>query len=305
MEKSRIDSATLAVASAGAVLGLLVLPGPLAWMASIGGLVLLIMLLSYDEEGYRSVTQSLAFSAACGLCLAVACGVLLQVLASRGEVHLQNGQWSSVWMPLICAFGTAIFLAIDRVRMSAREPVEMRQARARAAVPQGFIPRATVVAEPISHAAPVYSAPVYTAPPVQPVPQRVEPIPEPVSIPTVVRETVAPPPPAEPVSTQPLQIQSMFEAATAPRLSPEPIIPRSAVPAGKPATIYVTLLGEGMNMLRSVEAEHLGRDYYRIVESMPEGESWEFGPGQVVRCKKRNLSSGKALVAVEEAPRAQ
>lgn len=56
--------------------------------------------------------------------------------------------------------------------------------------------------------------------------------------------------------------------------------------------------------MRTVKAEHVGRDFYKIVEAMPEGETWEFGPGQVVRCKKRNLSTGKGLVAVEEAPRA-
>jgi hypothetical protein len=69
--------------------------------------------------------------------------------------------------------------------------------------------------------------------------------------------------------------------------------------------IYVTLLGEGINLLRSVRAEHLGRDFYRIVEEVPEGENWQFATGQVVRCQKRNLSSGKAMVAFEEAPRAQ
>jgi hypothetical protein len=58
-------------------------------------------------------------------------------------------------------------------------------------------------------------------------------------------------------------------------------------------------------MLRAVRAEHLGRDYYRIIEPMPESEQWEYSTGQVVVCRKKNLSSGKALVAVEEAPRAQ
>jgi hypothetical protein len=67
--------------------------------------------------------------------------------------------------------------------------------------------------------------------------------------------------------------------------------------------IYVSLLGEGLNVMRSVRAEPLGRDYYRIVEEMPEGETWQFQPGQVVRCKKKNLSTGKAMVAMEEAPR--
>jgi hypothetical protein len=65
----------------------------------------------------------------------------------------------------------------------------------------------------------------------------------------------------------------------------------------------VSLLGEGLNVLRTVRAESLGRDYYRITDEMPEGETWQFQPGQVVRCKKQKLSTGKAMVAVEEAPR--
>jgi hypothetical protein len=69
--------------------------------------------------------------------------------------------------------------------------------------------------------------------------------------------------------------------------------------------IYVSLLGEGLNVMRTVRAEHLGRDYYQIIDTMPPEETWQFQPGQVVRCKKQNLSTGKALVAVEEAPRSQ
>lgn len=86
-----------------------------------------------------------------------------------------------------------------------------------------------------------------------------------------------------------------------------PASPPEAIPlprSGKETMIYVTLLGEGLNVLRSVRAEHLGRDFYQIVDVMPEGETWEYRPGQIVRCKKKNLSSGKAWVAVEEAPRA-
>jgi hypothetical protein len=71
----------------------------------------------------------------------------------------------------------------------------------------------------------------------------------------------------------------------------------------KEAMVYVGLVGEGLNVMRSVRAEHLGRNYYKIVEPMPEGERWQYGPGQVVRCEKKKLSTGKALVAVEEAPR--
>jgi hypothetical protein len=80
---------------------------------------------------------------------------------------------------------------------------------------------------------------------------------------------------------------------------PQPIISQS----GKEVEIYVSLLGEGLNLMRTVRAEPLGHDYYRILEEMPEGETWQFGPGQVVKCKKKSLSTGKAMVAVEEAPR--
>jgi hypothetical protein len=57
-------------------------------------------------------------------------------------------------------------------------------------------------------------------------------------------------------------------------------------------------------MMRDVVAQDLGRGYYLIVEQMPEGETWQFQTGQVVRGQKRNLASGKHLVAVEEARRA-
>jgi hypothetical protein len=96
--------------------------------------------------------------------------------------------------------------------------------------------------------------------------------------------------------------QSMLTSTTTgtARPAPAPIIPR-----GKETMIYINLLGEGLNVMRSVTAEHLGRDYYKITDTMPEGETWQFQPGQVVRCKKQTLSTGKALVAFEEARRAQ
>ncbi|MBV9301305.1 MAG: hypothetical protein JOY62_12785 [Acidobacteriaceae bacterium] len=73
--------------------------------------------------------------------------------------------------------------------------------------------------------------------------------------------------------------------------------------AGKEVSIYVNLVGEGLHVMRSVRAEQVARNYYRITEEMPETETWEFRPGQVVRCEKRKLSTGKGLVAVEEAKR--
>jgi hypothetical protein len=66
------------------------------------------------------------------------------------------------------------------------------------------------------------------------------------------------------------------------------------------ATIHVNVIGQGISLLRPVQAEHVARDIYRIVEPMPEGERWRYETGQTVRCRKQKLSSGKALVAFEE-----
>ncbi len=63
-------------------------------------------------------------------------------------------------------------------------------------------------------------------------------------------------------------------------------------------TIYLSLLDEGVDVRRLVEAQREG-DFYRIVGSMPETEKWAFGPGSVVRCEQRDLADGLALVAVE------
>ena len=108
----------------------------------------------------------------------------------------------------------------------------------------------------------------------------------------------------QPFSPQPAPAEPLRGTATAPPAQTGPVRVAIPVKPGKETTIFVNLVGEGLNVLRSVQAEHLGKDFYKILGSMPEGESWEYQPGQVVRCQKRNLSSGKGLVAVEEAPRA-
>ncbi len=66
-------------------------------------------------------------------------------------------------------------------------------------------------------------------------------------------------------------------------------------------TIHVYLLDEGTDVWRPVEAVHLRDDLYQIPadSTIPETETWEFQPGQIVRCKKRRLTRGDALVAVE------
>jgi hypothetical protein len=65
------------------------------------------------------------------------------------------------------------------------------------------------------------------------------------------------------------------------------------------STIYVELLDEGTNCWRPVAAERLSEDTYRIVDMVPEGESWLFQPGEVVRCKERLFHDASRLAAFE------
>ncbi|MGA8028165.1 MAG: hypothetical protein WB992_13565 [Bryobacteraceae bacterium] len=248
MEKSQITAATLAAVVIAAAVALTLLPGPLDWVASIGGFSLLLILLAYDREGYRSLFQSLAFSAVFGVCLMLASAGVIRILTG---VTVSDARFSHEWLPLTWACATAVFWGIDRARMSGRQ----------------------------------FSGETHTVRPV-------------TSPRTFVPEFAPPPLPAEPPRpAEPPQ----------PAEPPRADAPPAAIPIkpGKESMIYVNLVGEGLNVLRSVRAEHLGRDFYKITDSMPDGETWEYQPGQVVRCKKKNLSSGKGLVAVEEAPRAQ
>jgi hypothetical protein len=63
--------------------------------------------------------------------------------------------------------------------------------------------------------------------------------------------------------------------------------------------ILVELLDEGVECWRPVAAQRLSEDTYRIVDPVPEGETWQFQPGQIVRCKRRRLSDGVRLTAYE------
>ncbi len=66
--------------------------------------------------------------------------------------------------------------------------------------------------------------------------------------------------------------------------------------------IYVTLLDEGTDVWRPVEAVHLCDDIYRITNSNfnSEDERWQFSPGDVVRCQTHVFADGsKGMVAYE------
>jgi hypothetical protein len=261
MQKSQLEAVALVAAVIASALALM-LPVQYVWVTSISGFVLLLVLFSYDGEGYRPVFQSLAFSGACGLGVMLVSDVYYRWLAGKGEVHMAGGQIETLWLPLSWLCSTLAILAIDRIRMMGRADAWTRH---QGPVQRGFIPQ-------------------YAEPEVPPATTSRQP--------TVVQSSAPEPRPAP-----------------QPPPEPSPVLVKPAVvapptPPPKEVDIYVTLVGEGLNLMRTVRAEHVGRDFYKIVEPMPEGETWEFTPGQVVRCKKRNLSSGKGLVAVEEAPRA-
>jgi hypothetical protein len=55
-------------------------------------------------------------------------------------------------------------------------------------------------------------------------------------------------------------------------------------------TIYVELLDEGTKVCRPVQATLLGPEEYLILSAGydPETETWEYPPGSVVQCRKKN-----------------
>ncbi len=56
------------------------------------------------------------------------------------------------------------------------------------------------------------------------------------------------------------------------------------------ATVYIPLTDEGVNVWRPVEAEHVGGDLYRLTGRPPDGETWAFVFGDIVKCRPQALS---------------
>jgi flavin-dependent dehydrogenase len=62
--------------------------------------------------------------------------------------------------------------------------------------------------------------------------------------------------------------------------------------------LYVGLLEEGADCWRAVAAEDLGAGLYRLVGAVPEGEVWEYQPGEVVNAREMVFADGeRGLVA--------
>lgn len=254
-------------------------PGPFGWLQTLTGIVLLLILFAYDTEEQRTAPQSFAFATVCGFCLMlVASGFIARWASGPGTVQVAvPGGWLSV----VWVLGAVVFFFIDLMRLGSRGG--MQNPAAMAAQPgRGVRPNAPVpsfVSTPLPQQ--ITREPIPFTPRAEPVPVAPE-APQPVAVPN----------PPEAAAVQP--VAPPVQAASTPASGPPP----------KQVGIYVNLLGEGLNMMRAVAAQDLGRGYYLIVEPMPEGETWQFQTGQVVRCQKKNLASGKHLVAVEEAPRA-
>jgi len=280
-----MQGAVVAGSVIAAALALFTLTTPFVWFSSIVAFTILLVLLAFDDDAYRSVMQSIAYAAACGLALAIASAAVFRMFAKPVDLDARLGR---DWMPLIWAIATVVITFIDRARMSAR-----RTGVSEIYERETIVPRVAV----------------------SPIPPQPRPEPQPViERPAAARAAAAPPPapafvyraPEPPVERHPPTPEP--PPPSPPRPMAEPASPPSApapVRTGKEATIYVNLVGEGIACLRAVRAEHLGRDFYKIAENAPEGETWEYQAGQVVRCEKKKLSSGKALVAIEEAPRQQ
>lgn len=76
----------------------------------------------------------------------------------------------------------------------------------------------------------------------------------------------------------------------------------SATTASTTETLYVFLVGEGVDVWRPVEAIPLGDGYYQLPANPdPEDECWEFAGGSTVVAELRNVGGDTRLVAVAQA----
>ena len=71
----------------------------------------------------------------------------------------------------------------------------------------------------------------------------------------------------------------------------------------KSIEVYVTLLEEGTDTIRSTMAEDMGNNTYKLLPTPnydPENEVWEFLPGSIVRCEVTNKYRDKNLLLAVE-----
>jgi hypothetical protein len=66
---------------------------------------------------------------------------------------------------------------------------------------------------------------------------------------------------------------------------------------GEQCLVYVALLNEGTAVWRPVMGERVGGDLFRLAGPVPDGERWEFQPGELVRCVVQAFSGGERRLA--------
>ncbi len=69
---------------------------------------------------------------------------------------------------------------------------------------------------------------------------------------------------------------------------------------GESCTVLVPLVGEGTEVWRPVTAVRVRAGVFRLGGSVPAGEAWAFGPGELVRCAARAFSGGEQGLAAFE-----
>lgn len=80
----------------------------------------------------------------------------------------------------------------------------------------------------------------------------------------------------------------------------EPSIPLSA---GCPHTIYMPLLGKGVDAWRPVDAVHLAECTSRILGPTPSQERWAFEAGTIVNCEWKTFADGAGgMTAISAVP---
>ncbi len=64
--------------------------------------------------------------------------------------------------------------------------------------------------------------------------------------------------------------------------------------------VLIALLNEDVECWRPVHADELGSGLYRLQGPVPDGEVWEYQPGDVVKAEEKVFSDGeRRLVATE------
>lgn len=64
--------------------------------------------------------------------------------------------------------------------------------------------------------------------------------------------------------------------------------------------IYIKLLDEGTDVYRPVKALKVEKGEYKILDTQPKDELWEFKSGELVVCVHKKLEGEKLLVAIKK-----